>query len=320
MKDASWVLPEPLRSEPSFSTSTSRPVSRGRKASAAKSSAVKVSVTKPIPATATAVEDESAAGASVNNQQRASPSQPGVADDLMDVDMGGVTPEPPTPVPTTAASPATASPFTAVNGQQKEPRFVQVDPSPLRQSTSNTSTKRNSSGPALKTKLDDLASVLSEPTTGEGIANLKDISSTLPFESKPSSKLPTKNYAPQILNLPKLPVPPQHPTKLTKTSWSKYCEMFSRYLTKYFDFDRSMLSHFNARRQLAEDLIMRGVSELQSVGGERWLNYKKSVEEDERVRLHWGIGNERHLEAVRGFEGVKERVKTLSEGAGLADI
>lgn len=302
MKDPKWAFqPEAMRPDPTV-PSTSRSSSRGGRKVSAK--AVKIPVTVPKPATATTVEDEMAqaeagiaeADAALLAQQRGSGSS---INDPMDVDMEGVS----------------NNDFTATHDHKKEPKFVHVDVSSLRQENA-ASGQRKSTGP----RLDDLASVLPTPSAGEGLDGLQNISSTLPFPSKSSANVPTKIYTPQALSLPKLPVAPEEPTKLTKASWHSYCERFGRYLVKYHDFDTQMVGHFTGRRQQADDLISKGVAELESVGAETWMSYQRGVEEDERVSLHWTIGRDRHLDSVRKFESVRGRVKTLSEGAGLADV
>ncbi|KAL1306133.1 hypothetical protein AAFC00_004247 [Neodothiora populina] len=311
MSNPSWILqPEPSRSSSTAPTS-SRPSSRGNRKASAKTSAVKIPATMPKPANVTPVEDESTNDREAQTTKTApaqpQASQPVPAEDAMDIDMGGISP-----------APSTTFDFTASASQKKEPKFVQVDPSNLRKSASLGEV--NSSNTGLRTKLDDLADVLSQSTTGSGLADLADVASTLPFQSKPSTTLPTKSYAPQLLVLPKLPIAPEAPVKLTKQSWQRYCEVFSRYMTRFHDFDGTIVGHFDKRRVEAREMLLRGAAELESVGALKWLDYKKSVEEDERVRAHWSIGHEKHLDAVRGFEAVRERVRKLSEGTGLADF
>jgi len=307
IKDPSWAFqPEALRSDPAI-VGTSRPSSKNARKSSSKG--MKIPTTVPRPATATAVDDEgepvstTPTPAATTTQTR---SQTADVDDLMDIDMEGVSPG--NVMPSPDSTPAA----TVASAKQKEPRFVQVEPSSLRQETPS----REHVGP----KLDDLATTLPGSTTGDGLGNLKDISSTLPFESKPSTTLPTKSYTPQILTLPKLPVAPEQPTKLTNATWRDYCEKFARYLAKYHEFDGAMLDHFLGRRTKAAELVNRGAAELESVGAEKWLEYNRAVEEDERVRTHWDIAGDKHRQAVKSFESVRERVRTRSGGAGLADV
>lgn len=67
-----------------------------------------------------------------------------------------------------------------------------------------------------------------------------------------------------------------------------------------------------------------GIKALEAVGeastGEGFMSYAQAVKEDERVREHWSVGCEKHVEAVKEFEAVRERVRVLSEGAGLSEI
>jgi hypothetical protein len=49
------------------------------------------------------------------------------------------------------------------------------------------------------------------------------------------------------------------------------------------------------------------------------MSYAQAVKEDERVREHWNVGCERHGEAIKEFEAVRERVRVVSEGVGLPE-
>ena len=49
------------------------------------------------------------------------------------------------------------------------------------------------------------------------------------------------------------------------------------------------------------------------------MSYAQGVKEDERVREHWNVGCERHGEAIKEFEAVRERVRSLTLGAVLPE-
>lgn len=290
-------------------------MSRGRNASG-KTTSVKIPTTVPKAATATAVEDETTVedvnGTTSAENQSVPVHEP---DDAMDIDMGGVSPAP-TPRPVDTPGPNSAAPT-------KEPRFIPVDSSTLRPAQAAPSATMASKNEApLKANLADLASVLTDtPTNGTGINSLDDISINLPFTSKPSSTPPisSKIYTPQLLTLPKLPQPPDSPTKLTKKSWHAYCEGFARYLSRWHDFDGEMGGHFRARRQGLAALVAKGSGALEAVGDEAFLKYSMGVKEDERVREFWNLACERHTTNVQAFEAVRDRVKKVSEAGGLME-
>lgn len=84
-----------------------------------------------------------------------------------------------------------------------------------------------------------------------------------------------------------------------------------------------VVKHFSSRQDLAAKVVKAGIRALEAVGeastGEGFMSYAQAVKEDERVREHWNVGCEKHGEAIREFEAVRERVRVLSEGAGLPD-
>lgn len=295
IKDPSWAFdPQTLRSA-SPGKPDSRTASRSNSSSTRKSSRVanKIPVNTPKPVTIADEEEE--------NVRTQSP-------DAMDVDAA--------PPASTTAPPSAAS--------VQEPRVYPVDTTQLRQDDTGVAEakfKRESGG--FKVRLSDLgAAVESEPS--QGLEGLGGISSTLPFPSKASTTIPTKTFTPQTLQLPSLPRAPATPTKLTRTSWSEYCHMFSTYLEKFDKFNSSLLDHFSTRQAGAAKLAKAGVRVLEAVGeastGNGFMSYAQGVKEDERVREHWNVGCEKHAEAVRAFESVRERVRVLSEGAGLSEV
>lgn len=116
------------------------------------------------------------------------------------------------------------------------------------------------------------------------------------------------------------------------------------YVAAFHRFNGEMLAHFEARQAMGLKLVEAGVKCLEAVGepgstssaknggdnggdndgdispGTGFLSYAQAVKEDERVREHWSYGCEKHGEAVRRFEGVRERVRVLCEGSGLSEV
>ncbi|KAG9892476.1 hypothetical protein KCV05_g17925, partial [Aureobasidium melanogenum] len=288
-QDASWAFdPNSLRTS-SPAKPESKTTSRSNSAAVRKGSRVanKIPVNTPKPAT---VADE----AEENVLRTQSP-------DEMDVDDAPPASEP-------AAPPASTT---------QEPRIYPVATTQLRQNDTEAN-KRESEG--FNVKLDDLSAAV-DPQPSQGLNGLADISSTLPFTSKASTSIPT--FTPQNLVLPPLPRAPATPTKLTRASWSTYCTTFSIYLDKFHKYNSVVVKHFSSRQDLAAKVVKAGIRALEAVGeastGEGFMSYAQAVKEDERVREYWNVGCEKHGEAVREFEAVRERVRVLSEGAGLPD-
>ncbi|KAG9671086.1 hypothetical protein KCU99_g7948, partial [Aureobasidium melanogenum] len=288
-QDASWAFdPNSLRTS-SPAKPESKTNSRSNSAAVRRGSRVanKIPVNTPKPAT---VADE----AEENVPRTQSP-------DEMDVD------DAPPASETAAPQPSTTH----------EPRIYPVDTTQLRQNDTEAN-KRESGG--FNVKLDDLSAAV-DPQPSQGLDGLADISSTLPFTSKASTSIPT--FTPQTLVLPPLPRAPSTPTKLTRASWSTYCTTFSIYLDKFHKYNTVVVKHFSSRQDLAAKVVKAGIRALEAVGeastGEGFMSYAQAVKEDDRVREYWNVGCEKHAEAVREFEAVRERVRVLSEGAGLPD-
>lgn len=171
--------------------------------------------------------------------------------------------------------------------------------------------------PQLKTNLDDLANV--EPigrSVDGGLRNLADLSSTLPFASQPSNSTTSGKPAPS-LEIPALPKVPTVPNKWTKSSWHDYVQRFAAYLQHHHQFKRTVVAHFEAREKLAEER-MRDVGWLEQAG-DGFETYARDAKQDEKVREVWNLAEERHLEAVKGFEGSREQIRRIVGGGGLVD-
>ena len=226
----------------------------------------------------------------------------------------------------------------------KEARMYAVPPSAWRQQqqpiadgnrrTSNTAhhALHTSNGSVnLKTNLDDLANVAplasqsaSIPDGSNGLKNLADLSSTLPFKSQSSSTLPTQGLEPQTLQMPALPKAPLPPQRLSKASWQAYKTEFAAYLKACHSFQNTMLQHFAARERQDQARMASGTQWLEAIGDSTtaggWGKYMQGIKEDEQVRETWLMGCERRAEACKGFQGVRERIKRAVEGGGLVDV
>ncbi|KAK5126063.1 hypothetical protein LTR85_011418 [Meristemomyces frigidus] len=217
----------------------------------------------------------------------------------------------------------------------KEPRLYSVPPSTWRQrqqqSQANGHQRRSSRASAdanLNANLDDLANVEPMAQGANGLKNLADLSSTLPFQSQPSAALPTHPLEPQRLHIPSIPKAPEPPHQLTKQSWHAFTQAFGNYLKAYHAFNNTMIQHFAARESQAQARLSSGTSWLEATGDTSGVSgggpsgfgsYMQGVREDEKVREAWSLGCERHVEACKGFEKMRERVRRLVAAGGLVE-
>lgn len=141
--------------------------------------------------------------------------------------------------------------------------------------------------------------------------------------------MPHKKPTSQPLPCPPVPVPPQAPQRLSKQTWHEYATNFATYLHAFHTFNSAMLQHFDAREKLAQQKMAQGMQWLEatgdvSAGGMQtgptgFGGYAREVKEDVRVREVWGIGCERHTDAVKSFGDVREKVRRLVVGGGLVE-
>ncbi len=149
--------------------------------------------------------------------------------------------------------------------------------------------------------------------TAQGLRNLQDLSSTLPFPSQSSVNSPLTPITPQNLSLPSPPKAPMAPTNPTQTSWERYVATMRAYLFEWNQYNKTMLQHFSSRQvsvdELSEDWL-NCVGEG-SKGG--YKKYMQGLEDDFRVRSHWEVSWEKHRDAMRDFGKCKGK-KLRAEG------
>ncbi|KAL8923227.1 MAG: hypothetical protein Q9172_003204 [Xanthocarpia lactea] len=157
--------------------------------------------------------------------------------------------------------------------------------------------------------LGDLRNVTPFAPNQEGIKDLNDLTTALPFESKASAQ-PTKPPNPQKLALPQPPKPPLVPKVLTQPSWEQYLAAMRAYMTGWNIYNTQILAHFNERQASTESAFKPEWMSAVGVGTEKWGygKYMQGVEEDFVVREHWDVSWERHRECMRALGAVRERL------------
>jgi len=247
--------------------------------------------------------------ASVPTEPEQPAAQAGPAADAMDID-------PATP-PVASTQPSQT--------KEAKARSYAVPPSAWRQSQGaalGSETGRRSWAAAASGPNVDLADLAATLNGNAGFEGMHDLSSTLPFQSQPSSTHPMRSFAPSTTPLPPLPSAPAPPTRLTKTSWKVYCASFAAYLSAFHSFNKDMHVHFREGLMHEAQFVSMGVEALEAVGqsGDVGLSsYGRLVKDEERWQECWKLGCERHRDAVKLLESVKERVRKISEGSGLVD-
>lgn len=233
---------------------------------------------------------------------------------------------------------------TAHNATQKDARLYTVPPTTWRQpqanggpvhrkmSSASRRAQRASAGAAensLHTNLDDLRNVepFAQHASPDSLKSFADLSSSLPFPSKAAATLTTNPQEPQKLQLPHVPRVPEAPQRLSKESFHVYCGTFGSYLRAFHKFNSTMLAHFEARELQAEASMSVGMGWLEATGDTSGVTnapsgfgvYLHRVKHDVDVREAWMMACDKHLEACKGFEKLRDRVRGLVAGGGLVD-
>ncbi|KAK3319249.1 hypothetical protein B0H66DRAFT_623827 [Apodospora peruviana] len=154
------------------------------------------------------------------------------------------------------------------------------------------------------------------PSNQTGLGSLNDLASNLPFESRPSAKLPLsmreKHHKTAALKFPHPPAAPRPPTVLgvsnlkpSAQTWQKYVLDFQKYLQEWTVFNKRIVEHFVARQRVIEE---KGPGWVAG-GGEGIHEYLHWLEEDKMVRQKWLATCDAHELYVREMGKGWERMK-----------
>lgn len=228
--------------------------------------------------------------------------------------------------------------------------------------TLGTSNRKSATAEKDTPDLLDLADIsLVNPFTATncgGINDMKDLNSTLPFESQPNTT--RTRISPRDLSLPKPPKPPSSPKFtmnpglpginpeqiLARTLWAQYMKDMAAYMNEWNRFNRTMLSHFNARQNFVDTVLSpnwmnaRGDSGRLNLGGtlatasddddsddEKCVTksgqygfgaYVRGMEEDFVVRQHWEVAWERHRQCILELGRLRTWIRNGQKSRPLA--
>lgn len=182
-------------------------------------------------------------------------------------------------------------------------------------------------------------------TNSGGLGDLKDMSSTLPFESRAKVPKTTPDETnPRDLkcpNPPKRPEPPQpvqasagnKQVAITRAALDRYIAEMNAYVREWNSFDGHMVGHFRARHEtnqtemapnwlgavgdslrLDEDAAQNSGDESDddnsgSTARRGFTSYKNALVQDEKVMKHWEVARERHLECMLQFGEMRKWIR-----------
>ena len=169
-----------------------------------------------------------------------------------------------------------------------------------------------------KASFADLRNVAPFATAGTGLKSFTDLKDTLPFESKPSDKIPIelKVSAPKPLDFPAVPQAPRPPLtmgvpnmKTNIPTWDKYVQEFEDYMRRWDKFAGEVTDHFSTRRaRIATHREEKGYGFLRARGGTDYSEYFQSVQQDNDVRRRAMAAFDDHEQRLREFEGFRQKM------------
>ncbi|PNS15016.1 hypothetical protein CAC42_2245 [Sphaceloma murrayae] len=172
--------------------------------------------------------------------------------------------------------------------------------------------------------LNPLASTL-HPTNA-GLNDLSSLSTSIPFQSKPSPHHPSSLFAEVAPStpLPSIPVAPQPPQRLTKATWKEYTARTHAYLSAHHQLRRQFEERARETVAMEEAVLGRGPSGLEArgEGSEGMVGIEaliKRAREEERWEELRGVAAGKFAGAVAEFARVKGRVGQLAEEGRLVE-
>ena len=184
-------------------------------------------------------------------------------------------------------------------------------------------TQTSQSNPSISISMNDFtqAPPFTNQTTG-GIGNLGDLSSSLPFESKASTKPPFKDETPTDGIESKLPAAPLRPVlqclqSLSKSNWHKDLLHFTQYIHDWNTYNCMVSSYFAQQADACHEMeqgpssgavagFLGAVGETEKLKG--WHSYMDSFHQQGHIRQDWNTACDHHYRALEEFSRVRDNV------------
>ena len=157
-----------------------------------------------------------------------------------------------------------------------------------------------------KLDLEDLKNVYPFAPSNEGLGNMNDIATNLPFESKASLVKPSTDVSLRNVDLPNPPVCPRAPSSLTDNSCDRFCRQVQNYMDEWTKFTVKMADLLATRRTFNQDNSAFTLLNIQDHG---YDEYMKCLEESRRTRAHFDIAAEKHYKTMQDLGLWRQEVK-----------
>lgn len=163
----------------------------------------------------------------------------------------------------------------------------------------------------------------------EGLKDMNDLSTTLPFNSRvqplqdPDRVRSSTIRDLQLPKAPKAPLPPAD-DELTQNVWKTYAESMAVYMQSWNAFNTAMLKHFESRQTSVTHHMFRNwitalgdgasAEDFEASHGEDlagYGTYMTWLEDDRKCRLWWDMAFEEHRTCLQNLGKVRTKVKEM---------
>lgn len=149
--------------------------------------------------------------------------------------------------------------------------------------------------------------------SNEGLANMNDMTTTLPFESRASPTKPIPDAPAPRHGLPMPPRCPNSPPNLTQSSCEHYLVKLRHYMDAWNTFNTQMVATLAERQAFNQDCSKCNWLDIKGNGYE---TYVKGLEEHKRARVHMDTAYEHHEKNMENLGLVRAEIVRGRGGAG----
>lgn len=154
--------------------------------------------------------------------------------------------------------------------------------------------------------LGDLKNVYPFAPSNEGLGNMNDMATNLPFESRASPTKPATDGPQQRLDLPQLPICPGNPQSLTGSSCERHGQRIRHYMNEWNKFDSKMTNILTARKTFLHESSGCDWFDIQDNG---YDDYMKGLLELRRVRAHYDVACGHHEKSMQDLGLLRQEMK-----------
>ena len=161
--------------------------------------------------------------------------------------------------------------------------------------------------------LGDFKSTFPFAPSNEGLGNMSDMATNLPFESRASPTKPAVNMSMSRNGLPNPPIYPLAPRNMTPTTFEHYLRQLRAYMNAWNSFNTDMINALTKRQAFIEETSN---CNWLDVKGNGYDDYMKGLEEHKKARVHLDLAYERHEANMKGLGYMRDEIIRGRGGAG----